>query len=72
MRLIGRSKATEAGDEDEGASKGGLTASTRVDRVLARLANNGRCMETEGGPEGAEIDDEEAGNSLDSPIELLT
>lgn len=69
MRLIGRSKATEAGDEDEGASRGGLTASERANVSLARFAAVGGRM---GLPEGtlrAEIGDEGAGNSLENPIE---
>jgi hypothetical protein len=60
-----------AGEEDEGASRGALTASWRAGIDLALGAATFPALEAPEELGAAENEDEGAGNSLGCPIELL-
>ena len=70
LALWGDTRAMGAGDEDGGASRGGLTASWRAGIDLALIAATCPALEAPEALGTAENEDEGAGNSLDCPIEL--
>lgn len=71
LRLLADTGVMGAEEEDEGARRGGLTASSRAGLSRARLASNGLEMVPPEPTEDAGAIRAGAGNSLDLPIELL-